>query len=203
MGCPHIRQGLNRRQDGAATIMRSLRGGGWTTMRIMESVDEHAAGDEAASEELQASEELHRRGWRKAFTVAEMVDQWARLVAAVQSGYDDDIYEYLNDLYSRNWLHEAWVLLPGHVVETWTPKIRGLDDRFRAATVFDDGQALAQFHRVSRFDPDAMWWWRRHPGILIGDLGRSLASAGAVGLPTDPWLGPHRTPHTRLDREER
>ncbi|WP_460624980.1 hypothetical protein [Kitasatospora kifunensis] len=36
-------------------------------------------------------------------------------------------------------------------------------DSVRATTVFDDGQALSQFHQVSSFDPVDMWWWRRHP----------------------------------------
>ena len=133
-----------------------------------------------------ASEVLHQRGWRKAFTVTEMVDQWAWLVGTVENSYDDFIDEYTNDLYCRNWLHEAWVLLPGHVLATWNQRIQELDDRFRAATVFDDGQALSQFHRISGFDPDDMWWWRRHPRVLVGDLGRALCSAGAVGLPPSP-----------------
>ncbi|MER6218706.1 hypothetical protein ABT213_32320 [Streptomyces sp. NPDC001674] len=129
---------------------------------------------------------LHGRGWRKAFTVTEMVDQWASLVGTVENGYEDFIDEYTNDLYSRNWLHEAWVLLPGHVLVAWNQRIQELDDRFRAATAFDDGQALSQFHWISRFDPDDMWWWRRHPRILVGDLGRALRSAGAVDAPSDP-----------------
>lgn len=133
-----------------------------------------------------AGEVLHERGWRKVFTVAEMVNQWDLLVRTVENGYEDSIDEYTNDLYSRNWLHEAWVLLPGHVLVTWNQRIRELDDRFRASTAFDDGEAVSQFHRVSRFDPDDMWWWRRHPRILVGDLGRALRSAGAKGLSSSP-----------------
>ncbi|MCZ4103325.1 hypothetical protein C8250_007770 [Streptomyces sp. So13.3] len=141
----------------------------------MEPQDDQAAG-----------EVLHGRGWRKAFTVTEMVDQWASLVRTVENGYEDLIDEYTNDLYSRNWLHEAWVLLPGHVLVTWNQRIQELDDCFRDATAFDDGQALSQFHRIGRFDPDAMWWWRRYPRILVGDLGHALRSAGAVDLSPSP-----------------
>ncbi|MFD7445454.1 hypothetical protein [Streptomyces sp. NPDC059909] len=131
--------------------------------------------------EADVGELLHRRGWRTAFTVAERVDAWAALVGAVERGYGDDVYEYANDLYCRNWLHEAWLLLHDHVVQLWTPRIKTLDERFRAATVADDGLALDQFHKLPH--PD-MWWWRRHPRILTGALGQSLRSAGAVG--TDP-----------------
>jgi uncharacterized protein YerC len=125
-------------------------------------------------------EVLHQRGWRKAFTVAEMVDNWAWLVAEVENGYDDSVDEYTNDLYCRNWLHEAWLLLDDHLILAWSPQIKALDDRFRAATINDDGQAVAQFHRISGFATTTMWWWRRHPRILVGDLGRSLRSAGAA-----------------------
>jgi hypothetical protein len=93
------------------------------------------------------------------------VNAWAALVSVIEHGYSDDIYEYSNDLYCRNWLHEAWLLLDEHIVLLWTPQIKALDDRYKAATVDDDGQALDQFHRLP--GPD-LWWWRRHPRILIG-----------------------------------
>ncbi|MEU6235951.1 hypothetical protein [Kitasatospora sp. NPDC047058] len=130
-------------------------------------------GNEAA-----VGERLRRRGWRAAFTVTEMVDDWAWLVGAVERGYDDSVDEYANDLYCRNWLHEAWLLLDDHIVAIRTPRIRELDERFLAATVDDDGLALGRFHGLPH--PD-LWWWRRHPRVLLGDLGRSLRSAGATG----------------------
>ncbi|MFC8719394.1 hypothetical protein [Kitasatospora sp. NPDC057198] len=134
------------------------------------------------STESEVGELLRRRGWRAAFTVAGRVEAWAALVDSVERGYHDDVYEYTNDLYCRNWLHEAWLLLDEHIVQLWTPQIRAVDDRYRAATVYDDGQALDRFHRLP--GPD-LWWWRRHPRLLTGDLGRSLRSAGAVGTDDD------------------
>jgi hypothetical protein len=131
-------------------------------------------------DERAAGERLHQQGWRKAFTVSEMVDRWAWLVAEVEGGYGDLVDEYTNDLYCRNWLHEVWILLEAHVIVAWSPKIEELDDRFRSATIDDDGQALSQFHRI---DDPGMWWWRRHPRLLVGDLGQSLRSAGAIGCP--------------------
>ncbi|MGW0413862.1 hypothetical protein ACWDZX_21670 [Streptomyces collinus] len=132
--------------------------------------------------ETEVGELLHQRGWRTAFAVAERVNAWAALVGVIERGYGHDIYEYTNDLSCRNWLHEAWLLLDGHIVQLWTPQIKTLDDRYRTATVDDDGQALEQFHKLP--GPD-LWWWRRHPLILAGDLGRSLRSAGAIGAGPD------------------
>lgn len=137
---------------------------------FMDSRNEEAVGDL-----------LHERGWRKAFTVAEMVDKWAWLVDVVERGYGDMVYEYANDLCCRNWLHEAWVLLDDNTVLMWTSRIKELDGRFLAATVDDDGFALDQFYKIP---PPEMWWWRRYPRILTGDLGRSLREAGAIGADT-------------------
>ncbi|MFE1776389.1 hypothetical protein [Streptomyces sp. NPDC059008] len=67
--------------------------------------------------ETEVGELLHQRGWRTAFTVAERVNAWTALVSAIERGCGDDIYEYTNDLYCRDWLHEAWLLLDGHIVQ--------------------------------------------------------------------------------------
>ncbi|MFB7057625.1 hypothetical protein [Streptomyces vinaceus] len=136
--------------------------------------------------ESEVGELLHQRGWRTAFAVADRVSAWAALVGGIEHGYGDDIDEYTNDLYCRNWLHEAWILLDDHIVQLWTPRIKALDARYKAATVDDDGQALDQFHRLP--GPD-LWWWRRHPRILTGDLGRALRSAGAIGTDLDTAFG--------------
>ncbi|MBX7467050.1 hypothetical protein K1Y80_13260 [Streptomyces sp. MAG02] len=125
---------------------------------------------------------LHQRGWRTAFTVTERVNAWASLVSVIERGYGDDIYEYTNDLYCRNWLHEAWLLLDEHIVQLWTPRIKALNAQYKAATVNDDGQALDQFPRLPG---PGLWWWRRHPRTLTGDLGRSLRLAGAIGAHPD------------------
>ncbi|SEN11253.1 hypothetical protein [Actinacidiphila rubida] len=111
-----------------------------------------------------------------------MVHAWAVLVGVIEHGYDDDIYEYTNDLYCRNWLHEAWLLLDEHIVQLWTSQIKVSRRPVQGRTVDDDGQALDQFHR--RPGPE-LWWWRRHPRVLTGDLGRSLRSAGAIGADPD------------------
>jgi hypothetical protein len=109
-----------------------------------------------------------------------MINKWAWLVTTVEDGYSEFIDEYTNDLYSRNWLHEVWPFVTDRTIAIGTPQIKTLDDRFRAATVFDDGQSLSQFHRISQLDADDMWWRRRRPRLLVGNLGRSLREAGAA-----------------------
>lgn len=123
------------------------------------------------------SQLLHQRGWRKAFTVEEMVSGWAGMVTTVENGYGDDVYEFTNDLSCRNWLHEAWLLLDDLTLTRWNDRVRSLDDRFRAATVDDDGYVMSQFHNGGG-DP-ATWWWRRYPRALVGELGETLRAAGA------------------------
>jgi hypothetical protein len=40
-----------------------------------------------------AGRELHARGWRKAFTLDEMLGAWEGLVSQVEEGYDDVVWE--------------------------------------------------------------------------------------------------------------
>ncbi|WP_344447470.1 hypothetical protein, partial [Kitasatospora nipponensis] len=113
-----------------------------------------------------AGQILHARGWRQPFTVEERVRSWARLVSQIETGYTDMVYEYLNDLSPRKWLHQAWILLPAVDINRWGAEVEQLDRRFRDATVWDDGRALGEFFRI---DEDE-WWLRRYPKVLVGAL---------------------------------
>ncbi|TCN40120.1 hypothetical protein EV644_10647 [Kribbella orskensis] len=46
------------------------------------------------SSEAEVGELLHQRGWRKTFTVAEMVGAWDSLESEVERGYEDLVDEY-------------------------------------------------------------------------------------------------------------
>lgn len=121
--------------------------------------------------ETEVGELLHGRGWRKAFSVAECVNDWTYLVSSIERGYSDNVHEYANDLYCRKWLHEAWLLLDDTTVQLWTPHVKAADARYRAATIDDDGYVLGQFHG---------------PRVLTGELGRALRTAGARSTAPDP-----------------
>ena len=114
---------------------------------------------------------LHGRGWRKKFSVNEMTDAWRGLVAEVEAGYDQVVYEYTNDLSCRDWLALAWPMLTEHVRSARQADLDALDARFMAATTQDAEGRLAQFYRVEAKDG---WWWRRLPSRRHGEFARDL-----------------------------
>ncbi|MEU8207375.1 hypothetical protein [Streptosporangium sp. NPDC049046] len=137
-------------------------------------VDERGLSAEDCASMVHAGEVLHAKGWRKVFTVSEMAEKWAWLVAEIESGYDDMVDEYTNDLYCRDWLAEAWPMLTHPVRAIWHSEIHPLDERFRAATVDDGGKAISRYHRTVLKEG---WWWRRKPRNLTGSLGTYFVDA--------------------------
>lgn len=116
---------------------------------------------------------LHGRGWRKNFSVNEMTDAWRQLIAEVEAGYDQLVYEYINDLSCRDWLSLAWPMLTEHVRSVRQAELDELDARFTAATTEDTEGRLAQFYRVEAKDG---WWWRRLPSRRHGEFARDLGA---------------------------
>ncbi|UUW87826.1 hypothetical protein ABFU82_05280 [Nocardioides sp. WV_118_6] len=118
-----------------------------------------------------ASRELYAQGWRKAFTLNEMFDAWASLVAEVERGYDQMVDEYTNDMACRDWLSLVWPMLTDRVRDARAEELKVLDARFKTATEDDGGSAIGRFYRVENKDG---WWWRRRPikaaGVFAADL---------------------------------
>ena len=121
---------------------------------------------------LRAGRELHARGWRKAFTLNEMLDAYEALVVEVEQGYDQMVDEYTNDLACRDWLALAWPMLTERVQHLRQAELEALDERFRAASIDDGGQALRRYFRV---DNKSGWWWRRRPIKVVGDFAAALS----------------------------
>ena len=119
----------------------------------------------------EAGRALAERGWRAAFTLNEMTDSWRSLVAEVESGYDQMVDEYTNDLACRDWLALAWPMLTERVRCARRSELDALDARFRAATDEDTSGRLARFYKVQ--DKDG-WWWRRLPTQRQGEFARGL-----------------------------
>jgi hypothetical protein len=121
-----------------------------------------------------ALRELHPRGWRKALTLNEMLEAWASLVAEVERGYDQMVYEYTNDMACRDWLSVVWPMLTDRVRDARGEELEALDARFMAATEDDDGRLpLRRFYRNE--DKDG-WWWRRRPSKVTGVFAADLAA---------------------------
>ncbi|WP_234314169.1 MULTISPECIES: hypothetical protein [unclassified Streptomyces] len=132
--------------------------------------------------ESEVGELLHQRGWRTAFTVTEKVNAWAALVSVIERGYGTTSASTPTTSTAETGCTRRGSCWTNTSSNSGTPRIKALDDQYKAVTIDDDGQALDQFHRLP--GPD-LWWWRRHPRILTGDLGRSLRSAGAIGADPD------------------
>lgn len=118
-----------------------------------------------------ALRELHARGWRKTITLNEMFEAWASLVAEVERGYDQVVYEYTNDMACRDWLALVLPMLTDRVRDARAEELEGLDARFKAATEDDGGLAISRSYRIEDKD---RWWWRRRPirvtGVFTADL---------------------------------
>ena len=138
----------------------------------MRVADDPPAADDYASID-RAADELHRRGWRKRFSLNEVVSAWEWFVGAVERGYDMTIYEYTNDLSIRRWAEEARPLLTERVVQWMDQALAPLDDRFRAATLETDSKL-----------PGAgrdQWWECRLPRVLVGELAEDVDRMGLRG----------------------
>ncbi|MFE7268689.1 hypothetical protein ACFU9B_43190 [Streptomyces sp. NPDC057592] len=102
--------------------MRVDSGGG----TLARDVDELADDVSSDSSELRTpaawtpsfwSNRAPRSGGRQTeYTAPDRVSAWAVPVSVVERGYDD-VYQYANDLYYRNRLHEARLLLEVHLVQ--------------------------------------------------------------------------------------
>src|SRR5689334_23295426 len=109
---------------------------------------------------------LHERGWRKKFSVDEMTGAWRQLIGLIEAGYDQLVYEYINDLSCREWIALAWPMLTEHVRSVRQAEVDALDGQFIAATTEDKEGKLAQFYRVDAADG---WWWQRIPTRRRGE----------------------------------
>ncbi|MEU7749034.1 hypothetical protein [Nonomuraea sp. NPDC049158] len=115
----------------------------------------------------EAGRVLRTRGWAANFTFRSMMAEWDWLVSEIERGYDEPVYEYLNDLSCRDWLAQIRPLITEPAQMMLDHELLPLDARFRAATLDDGGEALSRVRRAERLDG---WWWKRVPRLLAEDL---------------------------------
>ena len=104
-------------------------------------------------------------------SLGAMLGRWRAFVNTVERGYDDSIYEYINDLSVRDRL-ESVAAGAGSALRT---KLQGAlaedDGRFEVATEATD-RALGEFVE------EPPWWWRRAPRRRVGELAEDLDALG-------------------------
>jgi hypothetical protein len=114
---------------------------------------------------------LHERGWREDISVNEMTDSWRRIVAEIETGYDQVVEEYVLDLSCRDWLALAWPMFSERVRSVRQAELDALDARFMAATVED---TEGRFARFSRAEGEDGWWRLRLPARRHGEFARDV-----------------------------
>jgi hypothetical protein len=99
-------------------------------------------------------------------SIASLIKKWTEFTVEVEKGYELTIYDYTNDLSSRDLLQELSDRDP-QVKEEIMAVIEPADKRFMLATRQSDGVL-----RPSA-SPDE-WWWHRLPKKQGGELKRDL-----------------------------
>jgi hypothetical protein len=97
-------------------------------------------------------------GRKRQITAETLFDGWSSLVAKLERGYAGGVDDYANDLRGRDLLDELAHSSPASLRIKLEAVLEPLDERFRSATVADDGKALSQYFNLSEG-----WWWRRAP----------------------------------------
>lgn len=105
-------------------------------------------------------------------TLGELLTEWAMFVARLEIGYDDSIYDYLDDLATRDLLEQIVNAASPALRQKLADALQPWDARFSQAT-----------HAVEDMLAQIAWngeraWDRRVPNVLAGDLARDLRSAG-------------------------
>ncbi|MFC5719896.1 hypothetical protein ACFP1Z_06850 [Streptomyces gamaensis] len=103
-------------------------------------------------------------------TLPQLLASWGSLVAQVEEGYAWCKPEFDNDIWCRGALAKVWPLLPPRVRAVCQPRLDGLDDRFRAATIPWPGHDE---------EPPQDWWHWRIPRLLEA----GTEECGTLGWP--------------------
>jgi hypothetical protein len=105
-----------------------------------------------------------------------LVDNWERVVAEVEAGYDRPFDDYLNDLDGRQLLANALEIAPEEVREAYTGRIAATDARVKAVTRPSArclwGQIVAD---EEGWKPDRNWWYFLLPTAPGPKLAAELA----------------------------
>lgn len=108
----------------------------------------------------------------RSLSLDQLLTTWCSFVEKVEGGYSDSIYEYTNDLASRDVLEELLEQAPGTAKARLVTFIEPWDERFARGT---RAITLPIAPGVSKSAPSR---WFRVPRILGGELEADLHSQG-------------------------
>jgi hypothetical protein len=116
-----------------------------------------------------AAEKLHRMGWKRRFSLNDVIDGWASLVSEVENGYRMTIDDYTNDLSIREWPERARPMRTDRVVRSMDARLAPLDARFREATepILNNLPGTGD-----------SWWVRRLPKLLVDEFAEDVERIG-------------------------
>jgi hypothetical protein len=119
---------------------------------------------------IDRAEEAVQAGWKRRFSLSEVIDMWFTFVTVVERGYRLTIDDYTNDLSIRRWPEQARKHLTTQAERWMDARLSPLDEAFRAAT-----------HPISERLPGAgtEWWWEtRLPNLLVDELREDVERMG-------------------------
>jgi hypothetical protein len=123
-----------------------------------------------------ALQEIQRRtSARQSVTLDRLIQKWSTFVKEVEDGYKLSIYDYANDLCTRDVLDDLIELVPETVRDDIRATLASWDDRYRLATKHSSAPLLPGDDIAGR----ARWY--RVPRVLTGELKDDLISEGVVG----------------------
>lgn len=103
-----------------------------------------------------------------------LVKKWGEFVTQVERGYDDSIYEYTNDLSTRDLLQKIMDASESTLRDKMLATIEPWDNQLRQAT-----------HQVARSllsdrKHEQSWWWFRIPANPSSELENDLRGEGIL-----------------------
>jgi hypothetical protein len=98
-------------------------------------------------------------------TIEGMISRWRSAVDEVESGYEGNIDDYINDLSNRERIREIADALTEYHRHAVSALVDPIDARFRRATREDSTKVVRKFTTYG-----TGWWWARLPCQLGGAL---------------------------------
>jgi hypothetical protein len=84
---------------------------------------------------IDRAEEAVQAGWKRRFSLSEVIDMWSTFVTVVDRAYRLTIDDYTNDLSIRRWPEQAREHLTTQAERWMDARLRPLDEAFCAAPI--------------------------------------------------------------------